>query len=185
MPTAIKKKLLTAEEFMRLPDPPDGSQQELVRGEIITMPPPKGLHGICCAKVARRVGGFVEDKKLGYVTANDAGVILERRPDTVRGPDVAFYSYKRVPQIPDGYFEVAPDLAVEVLSPDSSYSKLQRKVEQYLKSGSSLVWVCDPEMQTITIYRPKQQPETLESAETISGEKALPGFSCRIADFFA
>ena len=127
---------------------------------------------------------LVKQKKLGFMTINDTGTILERNPDTVRGPDVAFYSFKRVPKLPKGYFEVAPDLAVEVLSPDSSFSKLQRKVEQYLKSGSSLVWVFDPELRTVTIYRPKQQPETLEEAETLSGEKVLVGFSCRVADCF-
>jgi Uma2 family endonuclease len=184
MPTATTKKLLTAEEFMQLPDPPDGSQQELVRGEIITMPPPKGRHGVCCLAIAILIGQYVKQKKLGFVACNDAGTILERNPDTVRGPDVAFYSVKRVPEIPEGYFEVAPDLAVEVLSPDTSFSRLQRKVEQYLKSGSTLVWVCDPELRTVTDYRPKQQPETLEDAETISGEKVLPGFSCRVSEFF-
>jgi Uma2 family endonuclease len=184
MPTATKKKLLTAEEFMRLPDPPDGSQQELVRGEIITMPPPMGPHGVCCLAIGMLLRQFVKQKKLGFVTSNDAGTILERRPDTVRGPDVAFYSFKRVPKLPKGYFEVAPDLAVEVLSPDSSFSKLQRKVEQYLKAGSSLVWVFDPEVRTVTIYRPKQQPETLEENESLSGEKTLAGFSCRLAECF-
>jgi Uma2 family endonuclease len=184
MAAATKTKLLTAEEFMRLPDPPDGSQQELDRGVIVTMPPPKGLHGLCCAAIAALLHSFVKSKKLGLVTCNDAGTILERDPDTVRGPDVAFYSFKRVPKAPGGYFEVAPDLAVEVLSPDSSFSKLQRKVEQYLKSGSSLVWVFDPEVRTVTVYRPKQQPETLEESETLSGEKVMPSFSCRVADCF-
>jgi Uma2 family endonuclease len=184
MSTATQKKLLTAEEFMVLPDPPDGSQQELVRGEIITMPPPMGPHGICCLAIGSLLRVFIKEKKLGFVTSNDAGTILERNPDTVRGPDIAFYSFKRVPKRPNGYFEVAPDLAVEVLSPDSSFSRLQRKVEQYLKCGSSLVWVFDPELRTVTIYRPKQQPETLEESETLSGEKVLPGFTCRLADCF-
>lgn len=170
---------------MRLPDPPDGSQQELVRGEVITKPPPKGQHGICCSAINLLIGQFVKKQKLGFVVCNDAGTILERNPDTVRGPDVAFYSFQRVPRVPEGCFEVAPDLAVEVLSPDSSFSQLQRKVEQYLNSGSSLVWVFDPDVRTVTIYRPKQQPETLEEKDTLSGEQVLPGFICRVADCFA
>jgi Uma2 family endonuclease len=89
-----------------------------------------------------------------------------------------------VPKVPKGYFEVAPDLAIEVISPDSSFSKLQRKVEQYLNSGSSLVWLFDPELRTVTIYRPKQQPQTLEDSEMLSGEKVLAGFSHRVAEFF-
>jgi Uma2 family endonuclease len=89
-----------------------------------------------------------------------------------------------VHKVPKGYFEVAPDLAIEVISPDSSFSRLQRKVEQYLNSGSSLVWLFDPELRTVTIYRSKQQPQTLEDAEMLSGEKVLPGFSHGIAEFF-
>ena len=94
---------------MTLPNPPDGSQQELVDGVIVTMPPPKGRHGVCCSKVNRLIGNFVDAQKLGLVTSNDAGVILRRAPDTVRGPDIAYYSRTRVPAVPDGYFEVPPD----------------------------------------------------------------------------
>ena len=185
MSTATKKKLLTAEEFMLLPDPPDGAQQELDRGEVVTMPSPKARHGICCIKVGRKIGDFVEKKKLGHVASSDSGVILERNPDTVRGPDIAYYSFKRVPKVPEAYFEVAPDLVVEVVSPDDSFSKLQRKVRQYLASGTPLVWIVDPELRTVTLHRSSERAQTLEEGETVTGEKVLPGFSCRVAEFFA
>src|SRR5437588_11204080 len=92
MSTLTQKKLLTAEEFFLLPDPEDGSQQELVRGEIITMPPPGGMHGVSCSKASRRLGNFVEDNDRGTVTCNDTGFITERGPDSVRGPDVGYWS---------------------------------------------------------------------------------------------
>ena len=89
------------------------------------------------------------------------------------------------PKLQNGYLEAVPEVAIEVLSPDTcSLEIARRKVEQYLKSGWSLVWVFDPELRTVTVYRPKQQPDTLEESETISGEKVLPGFSCRVAEFF-
>ena len=115
--TTATQKLITAEEFFRMPEPPDGSRQELVRGVIITMPPPGGRHGACCSKVDRRLGNFVEANGLGTLTTNDTGFLSERDPDTVRGPDVAFWSRERLPEVPNGYIEVAPDLVVEVVSP--------------------------------------------------------------------
>jgi Uma2 family endonuclease len=178
------QKLITAEEFMAMPDPPDGSQQELVRGVIVTMPPPKGLHGVCCSNVNHLVSAFVKANRLGWVTASDAGVILERGPDTVRGPDVAFYSKERCPQIPEGYFEVPPDLAVEVLSPGDSYPRVLRKVNHYLECGVRVVWVVDPVARAVAVHLPGEVPRTLEESDTLTGNSALPNFSCRAADLF-
>ena len=110
--------LYTAEEFGRRPDP--GYPEELVRGRIVTMPPPGSRHGKVCYNVAYRMGRFLEDHDLGHVLTNDSGVITERGPDTVRGADISFYSYERVPKgpLPPGYLDVTPDLVFEVLSPE-------------------------------------------------------------------
>lgn len=182
--TTVAQQLLTAEEFSRLPNPKDGSLQELIRGVIVTMPPPKGLHGICCSRVNRKIGNFVEAQNLGYTTSNDAGFILHRAPDTVRGPDVAFYSFERVPEIPEGYFQVAPDLAAEVVSPDDSHSRLLEKTVLYLKHGVRIVWLVDPELRIVSVYRGIDQSRVLEETDTLSGEDVLPGFSCRVAELF-
>src|SRR5438128_12228387 len=84
MATITQKKLLTAEEFFLLPDPGDGSQQELVRGEVITMPPPGGMHGVTCSKTVRRLGVFIDSGPGGTLVCNDTGFITERDPDSVR-----------------------------------------------------------------------------------------------------
>src|SRR5947209_14257984 len=97
MSTVIQARLLTAEEFAQLPQPEDGSQQELVNGVVLTMPPPSFYHGLCCNRLGRKLGNFVDDARLGFVTSNDSGVILAREPDTVRGPDLAFWSRDRMP----------------------------------------------------------------------------------------
>jgi Uma2 family endonuclease len=175
-------KLLTAEEFFLLPDPADGSKQELVRGEIVTMPPPGGLHGVCCSKVNRRLGNFADDKKLGTVTCNDTGFITERDPDTVRGPDVSFWSKERLPLIPTGYIEIAPDLAVEVLSPSNTYKKILDKLKEYFERGVRMVWVIAPEDRTLTIYRIPDEGRLLHESATVTGDDVLPGFSCRVSD---
>jgi Uma2 family endonuclease len=182
--TTVTQKLITAEEFARMPNLEDGSQQELLRGVIITMPPPKGRHGICCAKVARLVGNFVDAQHLGHVTCNDAGFISERNPDSVRGPDVAFWNSQRVSEVPQGYFEVPPDLAVEVVSPSDSHSRVQEKLRHYLKHGVRLVWVVDPELRIATVYRSSDLGRTFEEADSLAGEDILPGFTCRVADLF-
>jgi Uma2 family endonuclease len=178
----VSTRLLTAEEFSRLPQPEDGSQQELVQGVVITMLPPKAPHGACCAKIIRRLGNFVETNKLGSAFCNDTGFITERDPDTVRGADVAFWTTERLPALPQGYIEVLPDLAVEVVSPDDHFSRVQKKVIHYLTKGVRLLWVVGPEDRSLTVYRPDRLARILGENDTVSGEEVLPGFSCRVAD---
>ncbi|HZU35319.1 MAG TPA: Uma2 family endonuclease [Gemmataceae bacterium] len=184
MATAAQK-LITAEEFFRMPEPSDGSQQELVRGAIITMPPPGALHGACCSRINRRLATFVEDHKRGTVFANDTGFILKRQPDTVRGPDVAFWTIERLPEIPTGYIELPADLVVEVVSPADHYARIQRKVNEYLETGVRLVWVVDPEDRSVTVFHGSAKPRILAENETVTGEDVLPGFSCRVSDLLA
>lgn len=180
--TATIQQLITAEEFARMPPPADGSQQELVRGVIITMPPPKGKHGACCSKVVRQLGNFVETNKLGEVFCNDTGFITERNPDTVRGADVTFWSRERLPAVPNDYIPLSPDLAVEVVSPDDHFTRVQRKVTHYLTHGVKLLWVLDPEDRSLTIYRPDQPLRILGEQDTVTAEDVLPGFACRVLD---
>lgn len=178
-------KLITAEEFSRMPDPPDGSKQELVRGVIVTMPPPKGLHGYTCSRVDRRVGNFVDSHGLGHVFANDTGFVTERDPDTVRGPDVSYWSKTRLPEIPkDEYIDIPPDLAVEVVSPSDHFTRINRKVIEYLDKGVRLIWVVDPEDRTVTMYRSRTNYAILTENETLDGGDVLPGFSCKVAELF-
>ncbi len=181
----IAQKLITAEEFSQMPDPPDGSEQELVRGEVITMPPPGGLHGVCCCKTGYRLSSFVEANQRGTVATNDTGIITERDPDTVRGPDVAYWSFERLPEVPAGYIETPPDLAVEVLSQWTKMRQLRIKIQEFFRRGVRMVWVIDPEGRTVTVYRTPDEGRVLHESATLSGEDVLPGFSCRVAELFA
>jgi Uma2 family endonuclease len=182
MSTIAPKKLLTAEEFFLLPDPGDGSQQELVRGEILTMPPHGGLHGVCCLKTGRRIGNFVDDNDRGTVASNDTGFITEREPDSVRGPDISYWSKDRLKEIPVSYIELAPDLLVEVLSPSNTRKQILAKLREYFIKGVRLVWVIAPEDRTVTIYRTPDEGRLLHESATVTGEDVLPGFSCRVSD---
>jgi Uma2 family endonuclease len=176
--------LLTAEEFFRLPEPQDGSRQELVRGVVVTTPPSGGRHGACCSRIDRRIGNYVDDRQSGTVCTNNTGFISERDPDSVRGPDVAYWSRERLPEVPTGYIEVSPDLAVEVVSPGDHYSRIQKIVKDFLEKGVRLVWVADPEDRSVTVYRPGQMMVILSENDTLTGEDVLPGFSYRVGDLF-
>ena len=148
------------------------------------MPPPGGRHGKCCLKVGRRIGNFVEEKNLGTAVSNDTGFVTERDPDTVRGPDISFWSQERLPEVPVGYIEIPPDLLVEVLSPSDRYTRIQKRITHYLEKGVRLIWVVDPEDRSVTVHRPGQMMVVLGENEILTGEDVLPGFSCRIGEFF-
>src|SRR5687767_12437835 len=129
---AVLDKLVTAGEFAKYPEPLDGSQEELLRGEVIVMPPPKGRHGLIQVQIAYLLKCVVTPKKLGWVTV-ESGVVVERDPDSVFGPDVAFWSIARHPNRPEGYFEIPADLVVEVLSPDDRRKHVREKIKGYVK----------------------------------------------------
>jgi Uma2 family endonuclease len=182
MATALQAKLLTAEEFFRIPNPNDGFQPELVRVQVVTIPAPGGLHGLTCLRTGRRIGNFVEDNNRGTVTCNDAGFITERDPDSVRGPDISYWAKGRLQEIPVGYIEIAPDLLVEVMSPSNTRKQITGKLREYFAKGVHLVWVISPEDRTLTIYRTLDEGRLLNESATVSGEDVLPGFSCRVSD---
>jgi Uma2 family endonuclease len=128
---------------------------------------------------------FLKDNQLGRVTVG-TGVITERDPDSVREPDVSYWSADRIPlsEKPVGYPEVAPDLCVEVVSPSDRISELRKKAAEYLNCGVRMVWIADPEGQTVTIYRQPGEGRVLSDDAQITGEDVLPGFRCRIGEFF-
>ena len=182
----VAQKLITAEEFFRMPDLPDGSKQELVRGEIVTMPPPGFRHGIRQLQAALILRQFATTHRLGRVTV-ESGVVTERDPDTVRGPDVYYWSYERLPpdQEPEGYPDVAADLCVEVLSPSNRPGQMREKVREYFTRGVRMVWLIDPDDRSVWVYRAPEEARVLHNDATLSGEDVLPGFSCRVAELFA
>ena len=182
---ATATRLITAEEFAAMEDPMNGPTQELVQGEILDMPLTQGDHGIICGEICWLIKNAVKPNKLGWVTTNDAGVILERDPDTTRGPDVGFWSIERQPTRPKGYLEIPPDIAVEVLSPSDNRKAVRDKVHEYVAAGVRLVWVVDPEDKTVMVYSGTMRGVEYDEADTLDGGEVLPGFTCKVADFFA
>ncbi len=177
--------LLTAEEFGSRPDP--GYPEELVRGRIVTMPSPTPRHGQVCSKTDRLLGTFADENDLGHVLCNDSGVITERDPDSMRGADVAFYSYAKVPRgkIRKGYLDVVPDLVVEVRSEDDRWKDLEAKAREYLAAGVAVVIILDPGPETAHVYRPGQPPQKLGPDEELTIPDLLGEFRVAVRRFFA
>src|SRR5205823_14185033 len=125
---------------------------ELVRGEVIQLPPPMKIHGVVCSNATILLGIYTRQRAFGYVTGNDSGVVLEHDPDTVRGPDVALYEDARsFDELHPKYGEIPPRLAVEVLSPGDRADQIMHKVTDYLRNGVELVWLIDPKARTVTV----------------------------------
>jgi Uma2 family endonuclease len=184
MATAELTALMTAEEFGKRPDP--GYPEELVRGEVVPMAVPDRRHGYVCLKTGRIFAAFTDEHDLGRVMSNDSGVITERGPDTVRGADVAFYSYARLPRGPlaKGYGPEVPELVVEVRSPSDRWGEIHIKVAEYLKAGVRIVVVLDPDPQTAHVFAGDEPPQSLASDEDLTLPGALDGFVVRVGKFF-
>lgn len=180
---ATATTLMTAEEFARLSDT---TPYELVRGELVEINRPTIRHGLVCRNDMLLLGNWADRASAGYVIPNDTGVVTERDPDSVRGPDCFFIRAERAPvKLAEmKWLEIAPDLAVEVLSPGDAWPKVTAKVGEYLAFGVAEVWVIDPQQREMFRHRVDAGPEVLSENDTLTSETTLPGFSCRVAEFF-
>lgn len=176
--------LLTAEEFARLPD--DGKLYELVRGRRVQMNVPYPRHGQVCAQIAFLLKEFLSRDDRGQVVTNDSGVITERGPDTVRGPDVAFYSYTRVSKgpLPQGYLQVVPDVVFEVRSPEDRWTKIMAKASEYLTASVTFVCVLDPGPQTLHVCHADHPPQKLDKDDEFALPDVLGKFRVPVRRFF-
>lgn len=176
-------QLTTAEEFARVPD--SGVPTELVRGEIVEMPPAGFRHRLLCSRISFVSNLHLARNPNGVVTANDTGVITARGPDSVRGPGVSFYSRGRLPeadQPQEGYAPVAPDVVFEVLSPSDRWVQVLAKVSEYLGAGVSVVCAVDPGERAAVVYRGDEFPRHLHN-----GDESLlreVGDDFHVADLF-
>ena len=181
---SASQPLLTAEEFGRRVDP--GYPEELVRGRIVTMPPPGRRHGQVCAQVVYLLRRFLDEHDLGHVLSNDSGVITERGPDTVRGPDIAFYSYARIPKgpLPASYGPEVPELVFEVRSPGDRWRELTIKAGEYLSAGVLFVVILDPDAQTAVVYSGEEPPRVLGPDDELAFPELLGDFRVKIDRLF-
>ncbi len=187
--STLETKLMTAEELDALPTYGPGGDRhyELIRGELKVMSPTKPIHGIICARVTVRLGGFVEEHDLGEVFGAETGFLVESDPDSLVGADAAFVSNERLAAVErfDKFFPFAPDLAVEVLSPGNTVQEIDEKIALYFAAGSRLVWVFNPKRRTVAIYRSPFDVRILGEHDALDGGDVLPGFTLDLSKLFA
>jgi len=169
---------MTADELLQLPS--DGWRYELVEGELQKMSPTGERHGYIAAGITASLYTFVRARKLGRVYTADAGYRLSANPDTVRAPDVSFVSSERAEESMR-YMQGPPDLAVEVVSPNDTYSEIEKRIAEFLRAGASAVVIVDPSTKTARIHR---SSGVTAVAETIDLPDILPGWSLSLSELF-
>jgi Uma2 family endonuclease len=183
---ALAHKLMTAEDLLRLPD--DGQRHELIAGELRTLPLASMLNGRIAAMLGSKLVQHVTGQNLDEVSAAGTGFQLAHNPNTVLAPDMAFVGRERaeaVGAIEEGFFPGAPDLAVEVISPNDRYTEVEETVSAWLAAGCRMVIVVNPRRRTVTIHRSRDQVRQLTEADTIEGGDVVPGWSLPVAVLFA
>jgi len=170
--------LMTAQDLLK-PGVPE--RADLVRGVLLVHEPPGFRHGEITVQLTIALGTYVGTRHLGRVVAGDAGFKLQSDPDTVRGADIAFVSWERMPEkSPVGFPPLGPDLVVDVLSPGDRPGETLAKIGDWLSAGTRLVWVIDPERRLARIYRQDGSESLLGEADALDGEDILPGFTCTL-----
>ena len=179
----IAPRLMTADELLLLPK--DDVLYELIDGELHTIAPAGERHGEIGIALAIHLGNYVLQHRLGRMYIADTGFRLRRDPDTVQSPDLSFVARPRLQPGAGGprYFEGAPDLAVEILSPTDTLPNTAAKIRRYFAAGCRLVWLIHPARDTVAVYVPPDTPvRTLGLDDALDGADVLPGFSCRVRD---
>lgn len=182
MVTAVQH--MTADELLQLPD--DGNCYELIKGELITMSPPGFQHGRVAMKIASHLDQHIKKYKLGVVCAAETGFKIASEPDTVRTPDTAFISMERVNEVGDTvkYWPGAPNVAVEVVSPNDNYSHVEDKVNGWLEAGTELVIIVNPLKRIVTVYRSRTNIVMLTEDETLHADDVVAGWSIPVKEIF-
>jgi Uma2 family endonuclease len=177
-------QLLTADDLWEMSR--NGQRFELVRGELRTMPPAGGEHGVTTVNLTGPLWHHIDVKELGALLAAETGFIIATDPDTVRAADIAFVAKHRIPAsgIPTKFWPGYPDLAVEVISPGDTLQGVEDKVAEWLNAGTRLVWVVNPRRRTVTVYRSLQSARILTDQEELDGEDVIPGFRIPVSRIF-
>jgi Uma2 family endonuclease len=181
---ATRHRSMTSEELALNPIP--NKRTELVRGRLVVREPAKLRHGVIVVRIVLEIGIYLRSNPIGEVMAGDPGFTLFRNPDTVRAPDVAYLRADRMPTVEVvGFDDLAPDLAVEVLSPGDRAGKVREKTDDWLRAGTLLVWVIDPRQRIAWVHRADGTVSQRTEHDLLDGEGVLPGFVLSLARVLA
>jgi Uma2 family endonuclease len=180
----VVTELMTEKDLLKLPD--DGFRYELIEGELRQMPPAGDEHGEITMELAGPLHAHVKHNRLGKVYAAETGFKIHVDPDTVRAPDIAFVRAERIRETgrTRGFRVGAPDLAVEVVSPFDTVAEVDDKVAEWLSVGVRMVWVVNPRIRTVTVYRSLTDVIVLTEDSILEGGDVVPGFQISVKDIF-
>lgn len=177
-----QRALITGEKLAAMGDV---GPCELVEGKIVEIRPASYRHGEVVGNISQALFLFVQTHQLGHIGMGRVGIYTHRDPDTVRGMDVYFISNERyAEQRTESYLDVAPELVVEVLSPNDSWSDVMQKLREYLAIGVKLVWIADPEAERIYAYRSVTDVQEFTREDTLTADPVLPDFSVPVHRLF-
>jgi len=178
------KKVWTDEEFMALPK--DSHRYEIVNGELVDMGSSGALHGYVCSLLVGALASYVLPKKLGVIL--DSSTAFKMKNGNRRSPDISFFAKERLQgmtELPTGFLDGAPDLAIEVLSPGNTVEEIHDKLVEYFENGTRLAWIIHPSEHYILVYRSAQEPDRLlKSVDSLDGEEVIPRFTLPVAELF-
>lgn len=182
---SIAQQPVTADDLLHMPN--DGFRYELINGELHQMAPAGFEHGKTAVKVTLSLAQYVYAHTLGEVCTAETGFRIASDPDTVRAPDAAFIIRERVEAAGDvkGYWPGAPDLVVEVISPNDLYTEVEEKVADWLRAGTRMVIVVNPRRRSVNLYRPAADVRVLTENDTLDGGDVVPGWMLPVRDMFA
>ncbi len=176
------ERLITGEELLQRPDL---NPCELVDGKIVPLPPATVEHGEVEVNLGSELRAWARSSGCGRALCGGVGLYIRRNPDTVRAVDILFISKERdLRPRAKGYFEVAPELVVEVLSPDDRMSRMREKLRDYFSAGVEVVWVVDPASRRVLVHRSLTNVTSLDQRQTLTDDELLPGFSVRVSELF-
>ncbi len=178
----LETKLITGEELLEMGDI---GPCELIDGRIVPMSPTGDEHGIVEIKLGGRLDSFVTERQLGWVMGGGVGIYVRRNPDRVRGADVVFISKERLPEPRGKFLEVAPELVVEIMSPDDRWQNVRDKLEEYFSIGVQWVWVVEPANRAVLVFHSPTEVEKFDEDDTLRGEDLLEGFELPVPNLFA
>lgn len=181
--TTTEKAIWTDDAFMALSQ--DGHRYELVNGDLVDM----GNSGMEHGGIGSFLGGllaiYVRQHKLGIVCDSSTAFTLNN--GNKRSPDISFVSKARLIGLkrpPRGFFQGAPDLAVEILSPSNTIDEIHAKIVEYFEDATQLVWVIHPDEKYVLVYHRPEPDRFLRPQDVLGGETIVPGFTVPVAELF-
>ncbi len=178
----VESKLITGEELLAMGDI---GPCELIDGRIVAMSPTGGKHAIIESILTTELTNFVRVRGIGRVLGGEAGIYTRRNPDRIRGADIAFVSQERSPASWEGFLDCAPDLIVEIMSPDNRWEDVQQKIEEYFSIGVHRVWIVEPENRAVRAYRAVNEMLRLSEEDVLRGDGRLEGFEVPVRVLFS